>query len=83
MEAGLGWALREKWGWCAIAGLFVGGDLRAQRPGQGTTGSGDATTAAIAADKYITRFKETERDRPEEAIREAVESSHTSGGGYT
>lgn len=68
----------------SIPGLFVAGDLRAQLTRQVTTASGDATTAAIAADKYITRFKEAERDGTlGEATQEALESSHTSGGGYT
>ena len=42
-----------------------------------------STTAAIAADKYIGRFKESERDGSGEATRDAVESSHISAGGYT
>jgi len=67
----------------SIPGLFVAGDLRSQLTRQVTTASGDATTAAIAADKYISRFKEMERDGSGEATREALESAHTSGGGYT
>ena len=67
----------------SIPGLFVAGDLRAQLTRQVTTASGDATTAAIAADKYITRFKEAERDGAGQATREALESSHISAGGYT
>ncbi|HVS59131.1 MAG TPA: hypothetical protein VHE82_00415, partial [Gemmatimonadaceae bacterium] len=64
-------------------GLFVAGDLRAQLTRQVTTASGDATTAAIAADKYITRFKEMQREGSTTATREAVASSHISAGGYT
>lgn len=67
----------------SIPGLFVAGDLRSQLTRQVTTASGDATTAAIAADKYISRFKEMERDGAGEATREALQSAHTSGGGYT
>jgi thioredoxin reductase (NADPH) len=67
----------------SIPGLFVAGDLRSQLTRQVTTASGDATTAAIAADKYISRFKEMERDGSGEATREALQSAHTSGGGYT
>jgi len=67
----------------SIPGLFVAGDLRSQLTRQVTTASGDATTAAIAADKYISRFKEMERDGSGEATRGALESAHTSGGGYT
>ena len=67
----------------SIPGLFVAGDLRAQLTRQVTTASGDATTAAIAADKYISRFREMEREGAGEATREALQASHTSGGGYT
>jgi thioredoxin reductase (NADPH) len=67
----------------SIPGLFVAGDLRAQLTRQVTTASGDATTAAIAADKYISRFKEMEREGSSEAVNEALQASHTSGGGYT
>ena len=67
----------------SIPGLFVAGDLRSQLTRQVTTASGDATTAAIAADKYITRFREAERDGAGSATRQAVASSHTSAGGYT
>jgi thioredoxin reductase (NADPH) len=68
----------------SIPGLFVAGDLRSQLTRQVTTASGDATTAAIAADKYITRFREAERDGSgSTATQQAVASSHTSGGGYT
>jgi hypothetical protein len=61
----------------------VAGDLRSQLTRQVTTAAGDATTAAIAADKYISRFKEMERDGSGEATREAVESAHINAGGYT
>jgi len=67
----------------SIPGLFVAGDLRAQLTRQVTTASGDATTAAIAADKYISRFKESERNGTGEATRDALESSHINAGGYT
>jgi thioredoxin reductase (NADPH) len=67
----------------SIPGLFAAGDLRAQLTRQVTTAAGDATTAAIAADKYIGRFKEMLREGSSEATREAVESSHISAGGYT
>jgi len=67
----------------SIPGLFVAGDLRSQLTRQVTTASGDATTAAIAADKYITRIKETQREGATTAERQAMESSHVSAGGYT
>ena len=41
----------------SIPGLFVAGDVRAQLTRQVTTAVGDATTAAIAASKYITERK--------------------------
>ncbi|HKV52193.1 MAG TPA: thioredoxin-disulfide reductase [Gemmatimonadaceae bacterium] len=37
----------------SIPGLFVAGDLRSQLTRQVTTAAGDATTAAIAAEKYL------------------------------
>jgi hypothetical protein len=68
----------------SIPGLFVAGDLRAQLTRQVTTASGDATTAAIAADKYISRFKEMERNGSSgTAVDEALKASHVSAGGYT
>ncbi len=41
----------------AIPGLFAAGDLRAQLTRQVTTAVGDATTAAIAVEKYLTERK--------------------------
>ena len=78
----MGYVLTDNAMMSSIPGLFIAGDLRAQLTRQVTTASGDATTAAIAADKYITRFKETESSSGD-ATREAVESSHISAGGYT
>jgi thioredoxin reductase (NADPH) len=37
----------------SIPGLFAAGDLRAQLTRQVTTAVGDATTAAIAVEKYL------------------------------
>jgi thioredoxin reductase (NADPH) len=79
----MGYILTDNAMMTSIPGLFVAGDLRAQLSRQVTTASGDATTAAIAADKYITRFKEMQRDGLSTAEREALESSHVSAGGYT
>lgn len=79
----MGYVLTDNAMMSSIPGLFVAGDLRSQLTRQVTTASGDATTAAIAADKYITRFKETESEGSSEATREAMESSHISAGGYT
>ncbi|MGH7527107.1 MAG: thioredoxin-disulfide reductase, partial [Gemmatimonadales bacterium] len=38
----------------SIPGLFAAGDLRVQLTRQITTAVGDATTAAIAVEKYLT-----------------------------
>jgi len=39
-------------------GLFAAGDVRSQLTRQITTAVGDATTAAIAAEKYLTALRE-------------------------
>ena len=44
----------------SIPGLFAAGDLRAQLTRQVTTAVGDATTAAIAVEKYLTDRKTRE-----------------------
>jgi thioredoxin reductase len=67
----------------SIPGLFVAGDLRSQLTRQVTTASGDATTAAIAADKYITRFREAEREGGRDPAHDAEVVTHISSGGYT
>jgi thioredoxin reductase (NADPH) len=41
----------------SIPGLFAAGDLRAQLTRQVTTAAGDATTAAIAAEKYLAALR--------------------------
>jgi thioredoxin reductase (NADPH) len=52
-------------------GLFAAGDVRAQLARQVTTAVGDATTAAIAAEKYLTALKNGQMD-----------PALTSSGGY-
>jgi thioredoxin reductase (NADPH) len=42
----------------SIPGLFAAGDLRAQLTRQVTTAVGDATTAAIAAEKYLAAMRD-------------------------
>jgi thioredoxin reductase (NADPH) len=42
----------------SIAGLFAAGDVRSQLTRQITTAVGDATTAAIAVEKYLTALRE-------------------------
>ena len=41
----------------SIPGLFAAGDLRVQLTRQVTTAVGDATTAAIAVEKYLTELR--------------------------
>jgi len=45
----------------SIPGLFAAGDLRAQLTRQVTTAVGDATTAAIAAEKYLKALRDGEK----------------------
>jgi thioredoxin reductase (NADPH) len=42
----------------SIPGFFAAGDVRAQLTRQVTTAVGDATTAAIAAEKYLVARKD-------------------------
>lgn len=56
----------------SIRGLFAAGDLRSQLTRQVTTAVGDATTAAVAAEKYLKLLKD---GTPEAVI--------TGAGGYT
>ena len=65
----MGYVLTDNAMMSSIPGLFIAGDLRSQLTRQVTTASGDATTAAIAADKYITRFKEMESEGTDDATR--------------
>lgn len=46
----------------SIPGLFAAGDLRAQLTRQVTTAVGDATTAAIAAEKYLKGLADGQKD---------------------
>ena len=46
----------------SIKGLFAAGDVRAQLTRQITTAVGDATTAAIAAEKYLTALRDGVRE---------------------
>jgi len=41
----------------SIPGLFAAGDVRVQLTRQVTTAVGDATTAAIAVEKYLTALR--------------------------
>jgi thioredoxin reductase (NADPH) len=46
----------------SIPGLFVAGDVRAQLTRQITTAVGDATTALVAAEKYLTDLEESRKE---------------------
>src|SRR5687767_1422537 len=46
----------------SIPGLFAAGDVRAQLTRQVTTAVGDATTAAIAAEKYLKGLRDGQKD---------------------
>jgi thioredoxin reductase (NADPH) len=46
----------------SIKGLFAAGDVRAQLTRQVTTAVGDATTAAIAAEKYLAAMRDGVRE---------------------
>ena len=46
----------------SIPGLFAAGDLRVQLTRQITTAVGDATTAAIAVEKYLAERKEAAKE---------------------
>jgi len=47
----------------SIPGLFAAGDVRSQLTRQITTAVGDATTAAIAVEKYLAALREREKAR--------------------
>ncbi|HEX2780226.1 MAG TPA: FAD-dependent oxidoreductase [Gemmatimonadaceae bacterium] len=67
----------------SIPGLFAAGDLRSQLTRQVTTACGDATTAAIAADKYIKGLREAGNGASKaERSAQAVETAHVRLGGY-
>jgi len=78
----LGYVVTDAAMMSSIPGLFVAGDLRSQLTRQVTTASGDATTAAIAADKYLKDLREA-RSSLEKAVEEAVQTSQINLGGWT
>ena len=69
----------------SIPGLFVAGDMRSQLTRQVTTACGDATTAAIAVDKYLKGLREAvaRGEDQAEATADAVLSARIEAGGYT
>jgi thioredoxin reductase (NADPH) len=52
----------------SMRGLFAAGDLRSQLTRQVTTAVGDGTTAAIAAEKYLTALRDKGASREPEII---------------
>jgi thioredoxin reductase (NADPH) len=62
-----------------VPGLYAAGDVRAQLARQVTTAVGDATTAALAAEKYIEALDERPQDP--EPLKEAAEAA-IAGAGY-
>ena len=79
----MGYMLTDAAMMSSIPGLFAAGDLRSQLTRQVTTACGDATTAAIAADKYIKGLREAGGGATQ-SMRdaEAMETSHIKAGGY-
>jgi thioredoxin reductase (NADPH) len=59
---GMGYLVTDQNMMTSIPGLFAAGDLRAQLTRQVTTAVGDATTAAIAAEKYLTALRDGIRE---------------------
>jgi thioredoxin reductase (NADPH) len=59
---GMGYLVTDQNMMTSIPGLFAAGDLRAQLTRQITTAVGDATTAAIAAEKYLTALRDGIRE---------------------
>ena len=58
-----GYAVTDDRMMTSVPGLFAAGDLRVQLTRQVTTAVGDATTAAIAVEKYLAERKEKEAPR--------------------
>jgi thioredoxin reductase (NADPH) len=52
----------------SIPGLFAAGDVRSQLTRQITTAVGDATTAAMAVEKYLAALREQEKSAPAAAV---------------
>ncbi|HXI33647.1 MAG TPA: FAD-dependent oxidoreductase, partial [Gemmatimonadales bacterium] len=53
-----GYLLTDEKMMTSVPGLFAAGDVRAQITRQITTAVGDATTAAIAVEKYLAKLRE-------------------------
>ena len=68
-----GYIITDRHMMTSIPGLFAAGDLRVQLTRQITTAVGDATTAAIAVEKYLAERQDRSAETADE--REAVASS--------
>jgi pyruvate/2-oxoglutarate dehydrogenase complex dihydrolipoamide dehydrogenase (E3) component len=60
----------------SIPGVFAAGDVRAQLTRQVTTAVGDATTATIAANKWV---EEWHRGRADKAFEPLIAASREGG----
>jgi thioredoxin reductase (NADPH) len=58
----MGYLLTDDKMMTSISGLFAAGDVRSQLTRQVTTAVGDATTAAIAAEKYIKALRDGDKE---------------------
>jgi thioredoxin reductase (NADPH) len=56
----------------SVPGVFAAGDVRSQLTRQITTAVGDATTATIAASKWVEEWRRGRRDEPEELAEAAA-----------
>jgi len=63
-----GYVLTDERMMTSIPGLFAAGDLRVQLTRQITTAVGDATTAAIAVEKYLAERRSTVADREDVGV---------------
>jgi thioredoxin reductase (NADPH) len=60
-----GYLITDQYMQTSIPGVYAAGDTRAQLAKQITTAVGDATTAVLAAERYIEELKHAERAFPE------------------
>src|SRR5262249_38685027 len=60
----MGYVLTDQNMQTSVRGLFAAGDLRSQLTRQVTTAVGDATTAAIAAEKYLKLLADGDASEP-------------------
>jgi thioredoxin reductase (NADPH) len=60
-----GYLITDEYMQTSIPGIYAAGDTRAQLAKQITTAVGDATTAVLAAERYIEELKHAERAFPE------------------